>query len=532
MNKDRILTVEQIRTCEKRSVELGVSAAQLMDRAGERLAAHVIAQVRDKVKEGEARVVIMVGKGNNGGDGMVAANHLLRSGINTRVVMCCDKPSSEISKAAFEKLNKDVEVLWYDGDTTQPWAKAISDSHIVVDCIFGTGFKGEIERDLQPLFIHLNTYASSVIACDIPSGVDARSGQAGVLAVTADVTVTMHARKVGMLLSPAKYFCGKVYVEDIGIPEAACTGDPIMENEIYAKAGDLSDPEVGKKFLTSRKPWAHKGSFGKLVCVCGSDSYIGAAGLSVNAALRMGVGLVELCSTANVINALAGGMYECTYSAMAADEKGFMTSANASAILDKLTDAKALLIGCGLGHTPETEKLVAELVEKSPVPVIIDADGINSLVPNIDVLLKKKSTVILTPHPGELATLCGVTTNEVLEDRLNYTFDISKKYGVTVVSKSSETIVCCANRTEIVKAGNTALSKGGSGDMLAGMIASLTAQTKRSSLINCILACLVLGRAVERMSEKRSERGILARDILCYLPVFLKHLETGENTSP
>ena len=528
MNKDRILTVEQMKTCERRSEELGVSLAQLMDRAGERLASHVIAQVRDMEQNGEPRIVILAGKGNNGGDGMVAANHLFRSGINTQVVLCCGTPATDIARAAYEKLNKGIEVLMYDGDATQPWAKAITESTIVVDCIFGTGFTGEIMRDLQPLFIQLNTYASRVIACDIPSGVDARSGQAGVLAVTADLTVTMHARKVGMLLSPAKYFCGKVLVEDIGIPEAACKGDPVMENEIYAKAGDLSDAEVGKKFLTSRKPWAHKGSFGKLVCVCGSDCFIGAAGLSVTAALRMGVGLVELCSTPNVVRSLAGGMYECIYSPMKADENGFMTSDNVPEILKKLDSAKALLIGCGLGHTPETEKLVAELVEKSPVPVIIDADGINALVPNIDVLLKQESTVILTPHPGELATLCGVTMEEVLADRLTYTYDLSHKYGVTVVSKSSETIVSCANRTEIVKAGNTALSKGGSGDMLAGMIASLTAQSKRSSLINCILACLVLGRSVEHLSKWRSERGILARDILAYLPTFLRHLEIGD----
>ena len=527
MIKDRILTVEQMKACERRSEELGIPVSELMATAGEKLAVHVIRETGKEGMPDNPEIVILAGKGNNGGDGLVAANNLNRAGISTKVVLCCGKPSTEAASQAYDKLSKDIEVMFYDGDTSHPWAAAINDSTIVVDCIFGTGFAGEIERDLQPLFIHLNTYGDRVIACDIPSGVNARSGQAGVLAVQADVTVTMHAKKLGMLLSPAKYFCGEIVVEDIGIPAAATTGDPVMENEIYSKACMLDDKHIGKKFLTSRKPWAHKGTFGKLVCVCGSSRYIGAAGISATAALRMGVGLVEICSTEKVINSLSANLYECIYNEMNCDGSGFMTADNVPAILESLQDAKALLLGCGLGHTPETEKLVAELIEKSPVPVILDADGINALVPNIDVLLKKQSTVILTPHPGELARLCGVSQEEVLEDRLKYTYELSQKYGVTVVAKSSETIVCCANRTEIITVGNTALSKGGSGDMLAGLIASLTAQTKRSSLINCILACMVLGRSAEVLSIKRSERGILARDILAFLPVFLKHLEDG-----
>ena len=529
MIKDRILTVEQMKACEKRSEELGFPASELMANAGKVLASHVISETRREDQPDTPEVVILAGKGNNGGDGLVAANFLNKAGISTKIVLCCGKPATPAAINAYDSLNKDIDVLFYDGDNSHPWAAAIDDASLVVDAIFGTGFTGEIERDLQPLFIKLNTYARRVIACDIPSGVDARSGQAGVLAVQADITVTMHAKKLGMLLSPAKYFCGYIRVEDIGIPAAATTGDPIMANEIYSKACMLNNQQLGAKFLTSRKPWAHKGTFGKLVCVCGSKRYIGAAGISASAAMRMGVGLVEICTPGKVIDSLSANLYECIFNEMKTDENGFMTSENVPSILDSLKDAKALLLGCGLGNTPETQKLVAELIEKSPVPVILDADGINSLVPNIDVLLKKQSTVILTPHPGELARLCGVSQDEVLTDRLKYSYGFSKKYGVTVVSKSSETIVCCADRTEIVTAGNTALSKGGSGDLLAGLIASLTAQTKRSSLINCILACMVLGRCAEELCTKRSERGILARDIVAYLPFFLKHLEGGED---
>lgn len=517
MTEDRILTVPQMIFCERKSAENGVSLAQLMDNAGEKLAEHILRVCRNRMSK---KVVILVGKGNNGGDGLVAANLLCDSGILPTVVLCCGQPNTDLSKTAFERLHKNIPTVMFENNRED--ISLITQAEMLVDCIFGTGFKGQIRDNMRPLFKTVKDSQSYIIACDIPSGANAQSGEISEDTISADMTVTFHRRKIGMVLSPAKYRCGQIITEDIGIPNIVFDcNDEIMNCRI----DDNISCNFFRSILPVRLQWGHKGTFGKIISVCGSESYIGAAGISTLAAMRTGVGLVNLCTTQGVISAVSARILECTYSPMKADSQGFMTEENSAEILKKLDTADCLLLGCGLGHTCETEKLVAELIEKSPCPIILDADGINSVCPNINILLKKKSTVILTPHPAELARLCGVSTKEVLSDRHKFASDIAGKYGVTVVSKGAETIICSGNVTKIISAGNTALSKGGSGDMLAGIIASFTAQNPLNTMENAMLGCYVMGSTAQMLSEKRSERGILATDIIEALPVFLKTLE-------
>lgn len=520
MDKKRILTVPQMIFCERKSDEMGITLSQLMDSAGEKLAGHILRICHEKMTK---NVVILVGKGNNGGDGLVAANILRDSGVIPTVALCCGAPSTDLSKAAFERLHRDIPVEVFEN--AQEDFSLINRADILVDCIFGTGFKGQIRDNMFPLFKAVENSDSYVIACDIPSGANAQSGEISEGTISADLTVTFHRRKLGMILSPAKYQCGEIVTEDIGIPDSVFDcGENLMKNYI----GDNGNSDFFRSLLPSRPPWGHKGTFGKIVSVCGSESYIGAAGISSLAAMRTGAGLVDLCTPKAVISALSTRLLECTYSHMKTDANGFMTSENVPDILKKLETADCLLLGCGLGHTSETERLVSELIENSPCPVILDADGINSVCPNINVLLKKKSTVILTPHPAELARLCGVSTKEVLSDRHKYASSLAQKYGVTVVSKGAETLICSGNVTGIISAGNTALSKGGSGDMLAGIIASFTAQDPLIPIGNAMLGCYVMGKTAEMLSSDKSERGILASDIINALPVYLKNLENNQ----
>lgn len=513
---DRILTVEQMIFCEHKSDEMGVSLAALMDNAGKKLAEHIL----DKCSNDTKNIVILLGKGNNGGDGLVAANILAEKNFVPTIILCCGEPATDLSKAAYNKLNKKVSVYEYsDNDDI---ADKILNADILVDCIFGTGFKGEIREKMHRLFSVCNNCKGYIIACDIPSGANAVSGQASSYTIKADLTVTFHARKIGMMLSPAKYFCGEIITEDIGIPHEIYSIDSEKLSDVISCG---YDKDYFKGILPERKKWGHKGTFGKLVSVCGSESYIGAAGISALSALRTGVGLVNLCTPKSVINSLSSRILECTYSAMKTDADGFMTVENFKTILDKLSSAQCLLLGCGLGHTSETEKLVAQLIENSPCPIVLDADGINSLCPNIDVLLKKKSSVIITPHPAELARLCNVSTADVLSDRQKYASQLAKKYRITVVSKGAETLLCSGDLTRIIDVGNTALSKGGSGDMLAGIIASFVAQRYDCDQCNAWLGCYIMGKTAEMVSETKSQRSIIASDIIESLPVFLKKLE-------
>lgn len=506
---DRILTVEQMTFCEHEAEKYGVSLAQLMDNAAAQLT-----EVIASNSSASSKIVLLIGKGNNGGDGLVAANLLAEQGLKPTVVLCCGEPDTDLSSAAYARLDKSVEVL--KAENALDFIEGVD---VLVDCIFGTGFHGSLRENILPVFRACEKCEGMKIACDLPSGVNARNGQADKLSFKADVTVTFHRDKLGLYLQPAVDFCGEILVKDIGIDERC-------ENTLYPVITPF-DVTKARAALPFRPADGHKGTFGKVVSVAGSESYIGAAGLSAMAAMRTGVGLFELCTAKSVVNSLSAGMYECTYSAMKTDKDGFMVAENAEAILKKCEKASCLLIGCGLGHTAQTEKLVAELIENAEIPIVLDADGINSLCPNIDVLLKKKSTVILTPHPAELARLCGVTVGEVISDRLGSAYRLSEKYGVTVLAKSADTFAVDGGKVYLCTEGTTTLAKGGSGDMLAGIVSSYVAQGC-NALDAAALGSFTLGSTALLAGYKRSERGIIARDVIDALPRFLYDLENAD----
>ena len=508
----KVLTVAQMIAAEKKSDELGTSLAELMENAAAALADEIQSQCE---RLSCSRPLILAGKGNNGGDGIAAARILHSRGLEPTLMLCCGQPATELSASQLRKLGSGTDILEY----SKQQSGAIRSAKVIADCIFGTGFKGEIRAESAPLFEDINSSNAFIIACDVPSGANAQSGKVSSLTVKADVTVTMHAAKVGMLLSPARYHCGEIKVCDIGIPEGA-------DKEADTREIILFDEKELRSLLPERISWGHKGTFGKLVCVCGCDRYIGAAAMSTEAAMRTGVGLTELITTDKCISTIAGARPEIIYSA-APDKDGILSKQSFALIEQRASSASAVLIGCGIGHNDETEELMQKVVESSSVPLIIDADGINSLCPNIDILLKKRSAVILTPHPAELARLCGMSTAEVSSDREGYAAALAKKYTVTVVSKGAETIVTDGRRSVIARTGNTALSKAGSGDMLAGAIGSFTAQSSDDLMNACILGCYVIGMSAVKLSEEYSERGIIAKDILSQLPVTLKAIENS-----
>lgn len=502
---EQILTTAQMSKCEQRSDCCGVSLAQLMDNAGEALAREVLYIC---MKKDLHNCVILAGKGNNGGDGFVAANHLAFSGVSVKVVLCCGQPSAELAVSAFEKLDEAVSV-------ETDLQSALCSCDIIIDCVFGTGFKGSLHDEHKAIFSAANSCDAFRVACDVPSGCDASNGKADSDSFRANLTVTFHARKLGMLISPTKYMCGEVKTCDIGIPQQA------QKNNFPVT---VSDAQYVKSVLPVRIPYGHKGTFGKLTAVCGSDTYVGAAGMSVIGAMRTGVGLCELCTTHRVITSLSSTILECIYTQLGRDENGFILHSNADKIIEKTRHSGCLLIGCGIGHTKQTEMLISQIVCESECPVVIDADGINSLAVNIDVLQKKKSDVILTPHPKELSRLCQCDIEQVINDPLGCAQQIADKYGVTVLAKSSETIVVTCDGCTLVDAGNSALAKGGSGDILAGITASLIAQGCGAADA-CIAASHILGTTARLLCENASPRSVLPTDILREIPRSLKAIE-------
>lgn len=280
------------------------------------------------------------------------------------------------------------------------------------------------------------------------------------------------------------------------------------------------------KLVKKRSPNSHKGTFGRLVCITGSDRFPGAAQISALAALRSGTGLVEVITTHSSAVSLSSAIKEATLLPLDSGSNGFIVASESALqqIENSISKANAILIGCGLGNTADTIKILEIVIEKANCPIIIDADGINALSTRIELLRKARTDIVLTPHPAELARLCGADIGEVIANRYKFAKALSDKYGVTVVSKSASTLILSSSGDYLSLYGNDGLAKGGSGDLLAGLIASFLAQGY-SSNDAARLGVVVLGLGCESVSKKLSRTGMLASDILDYLPLLFKKIE-------
>lgn len=508
--KNLILTPPQMRTAELAAAAHGVSVSALMDNAGEALGRRILYVAQQKMKK---HVLLICGTGNNGGDGYVAADFLLDSAADITIITC-GAPKTDLSKAAFARVKDRCEMITIEKAVEEP--ALIDHAEIIVDCAFGIGFHGELPHDLKRLFMRCALSEAYLIACDCPSGINCMSGRISPGTFEAHETLTFHRPKVGMLMSPAKEKCGKVITADIGI------GDYVDE---YAKVLVMStDKELAASFLPYRVEDSHKGIYGRVVLVCGSYCYPGAAIISAESALRSGVGIVNLCTHIKATGAAAVRMPECTYTPVSFDEDGFMSDKDADIMLKAMERAGAAVIGCGLGRSEGTEKLVCELVRRAKCPLIIDADGINCLSKHIDVLKEKQTEIILTPHPAELARLCGTDTLSVTLDLFGHACEIAEQYSVTVHAKSTQTFTVKDKICYLTDFGCSALAKGGSGDMLAGLIGGFMAQGITSERA-CVLADYVMGTSSRALCKELSPRGVLASDIIARFPRTLYELE-------
>lgn len=499
-----ILTPKQMTEAEKYAVEQGISLWELMQNAGAGLAEAVKNYAYSNMKK---NVLILCGKGNNGGDGFVCAKLLSESGMDVTVFNICGEPKSDLGTKAFKQLNEKISVI-YDSALLE---NEIEKADIIIDAVFGTGFKGELTESVKEIFRLVNNSGAYKIACDIPSGINCLNGDVSEETVLFDETVTFHALKIGCMFKKAAKHCGKITVTDIKIPQ---NEEKYCDYFISEATSDFP-----AQILPERDPSGHKGTFGKLLCVCGSSQYKGAAALSVGAALRSGVGMVELFCEKEISNSLFSTLPEAIYTEI---DKAKPEIA-AEKILEKSQKASAILIGCGLSSCENSRILVEKIIEESRIPVILDADGINSISSNINVLLNAKAAVILTPHPGELARICGVSTKEISNDRLGFAVKAAKELGVVIMAKGAGTFVTDGKKVIFANCGNTALSKGGSGDILAGITGGFIAQGADFT-DSCAAASIVLGKAAEFLAEGASQRCIIGSDILSALPYVFKKL--------
>lgn len=508
----RIVTSGQMKQIEQNAVACGLSMERLMENAGSAAAM----TIRREFEVEGRYVTIFCGRGNNGGDGFVVARRLCQAGANVAVVLTDGAPRTEQAKAMYEMIRMmDIAISEYGVDPHY-FAERLSKTDLLVDAIYGTGFHGELDDRHRDICRLLNGIDVNTISLDIPSGITCNTGFADSCAVRAQLTVTFDNAKPACAFPCASEYCGKVIVADIGIPEEA-------HHEIVSEFTRV-DSDYVFGMLPRRRRRTHKGDYGKLLNIAGSENYMGAAILSSLAGMRTGAGYVTLASTGEVCRTALPELLECVMMPLKASKTGAISYDSMPEILSAVQRSTAVLVGNGLGVSDDACRIVYDLVRETKCPLVVDADGINAISKNIDILKQAGGPVVLTPHLMELSRLTGAAIEELKQDALTVGRTFAKKYGITLVIKDAYTNTACADGQVLINTtGNAGLAKAGSGDVLAGMIGALAAQGV-SPEIAAACGIWLHGAAGDVTAASRSQYGMLARDVIDKLPeVFLTH---------
>lgn len=510
MHEDIIVTPDQMKMLERESDRAGISYEKLMENAGEALAFNIKRVIslicNDKTFTRKQEVIFLCGNGNNAGDCFVAARWLKKLNIDSKIFLLCGEPKTELTILNFKRL-KDIPIIYDEIEMIDILNKSIID--IKVDGVFGTGFHGELPDNIKRIFKECK---GLTIAADVPSGGNCKTGAVSDGILKVQMTVTFGGRKFGMTQYPLKEFCGDIINADIGIPFKVyqMLDYPIKE---------LND-NITKQSIPKRKADSNKGDYGRLLNLCGSESMPGAAIMSACSAARCGVGLLTICTPKQYIPHFASKLPEAVYLPIETSISGTYKSNSYEKILKAAEKATCLLIGCGLGVSEDSRELVKNLLLNINCPIILDADGINCITDCIDIIRQTKSSITLTPHPAEMARLCNVSTAEIQSDRLEYSMNFARNYDCTVILKGAGTIIAYPKRAYICPTGNPGMSKGGSGDVLSGIIASFIAQN-----IPDFAGVYIHGKAGDNAAVKHSMQGMLPTDIIDELTGIFKEYE-------
>ena len=477
----------QMRSLDSSAVSLGIDSCVLMENAAVGLAAEV-------VKANPRSVLIFTGKGQNAGDGFACARHLYNKGIHTEIIMLA--PPEALSGSALKNYEIDaaigIKMSLFSNEENYT-------ADVFVDCILGIGFKDEISGDYKSAVEKINSAAAYVIAADIPSGVSADTGKIGGKCVKADKTVTFGYPKLGLYSPLSIDFVGEVVVCDISIPRDMPQINFV--NTYLLTSEDICLPRPSRA--------AHKGTNGRVAIAGGSDGMIGAVLLAQDAALHSGAGLVT-CLVPERLTRLFMARIKCSMAEPIEDSD--------------FSKYDSVLIGNGLGTSVGAYSILQKAVKTSAKTLVIDADGINLLANNPDILKNKSCEIILTPHPLEFARLCRRDVNEVIENRVNLAAKFAKEYGVTVVLKGAYTVVAShEGKTYTNTTGNEGMAKGGSGDVLAGIAAGL-APRYESPFDAALAAVYIHGLAGDTAAEKSGKISMTAEDIANNIPDAFKKL--------
>ena len=559
----KVVTTEEMRRIEREADAGGLPYATMMENAG-RAVADSCPEPRRRVggERGEAtdkRILVLIGPGNNGGDGLVAGRYLHDAGAY--VTFYIWKRRIEGDENFRLAAERDIPTLWAEEDDGfAALRRLMGESDVIIDALLGTGVSRPIGGSLKAILTvveeelrrrreakrkealfspSLPSFAASpslpvLVAVDVPTGLDCDTGAIDPAAVPSDLTVTFGFPKHGQFLFPGAEYVGQLIVADIGIP-------PHLADDVQV---ELATPEMIRDLLPSRPMSAHKGTFGKALVVAGSVNYTGAAYLASAAATRVGTGLVTLALAESIHPILASKISEVTF-LLLPQNLGVLVPDAMKVLGERIQDYDALLLGPGLGHEKETVQFVQRLLNVEPgkrgrigflaseevaagklslPPLVIDADGLNALADTPDWWEQLKGLSVLTPHPGEMSRLTGLTVGDIEADRLGVVRQMAEKWGQIVILKGAYTVIANPEgRVVINPFANPGLATAGSGDVLAGAIVGFLAQGL-APFDAALVGAYVHGLAGELVRKELGETGMVAGDLLPTLPKVIRLL--------
>lgn len=505
----KVLTAAEMRACDERTVEqFGGTWQGLMENAGSAVARFVQQEF-----PGARRITVLCGKGNNGGDGLVAARHLQTAGRTVEVILLC--PSEQLkgeAHAAYDalpqKLQKSTRLLAVEEDLEKPaFRECFAATDLFIDAIFGTGFHPPLRGVASTLREKIADVAAPVVSVDVPSGWDADSTSMHAEAFRSDAVITFTAPKLAHVFGALTR--GPIAVAQIGSSEGA-----VISTQNLTWCG------TSKRIIEAPRALdANKGRFGHVLVIGGSTGKAGAPAMASLAALRAGAGLVTAAVPRGIAGVVAGFAAEMMTIPLEESSGGSVARKNLDTPQrdDMLRGMTVLAIGPGIGRESEAAEFVREMVRNSKVPTVLDADGLNAFEGRADELSNPKFPLVLTPHPGEMARLLGCTVADVERDRLTTARDFATQHKLTLVLKGWRTLIAHPDgRVGVNTSGNPALAKAGSGDVLTGIIAALITQfpDRIAEAVEC--AVWLHGAAADCFVRDHDEHTMLATDILVY----------------
>jgi NAD(P)H-hydrate epimerase len=514
----RILSADQMREADRYTIEeIGIPSLVLMENAGRQIVAAIETSYAGQLEE---RVAVLCGRGNNGGDGFVIARTLLQHGADVLVYVIGTldqvRGDARVNLDILGRLGVTVVEI---GDE-QAWelhVSEISTCSLIIDAMFGTGLRAPLAGMMETIVADVNANDIPVVAVDLPSGLSADT--AGLIGpcIDATMTVTLAAPKLPLVLPPGEAYAGDVVVADIGIPHAVVEG-------VDGVRIDLLTPEHVRALVEPRAADTHKGDYGRVTVIAGSLGKTGAAYLAGMAALRSGAGLVTVATPMPCLPIVAAMAPELMTAALPGDAAGVIQSSAIDVVSSLAQDV--VVCGPGLGRTPDVAAFLRELLARGTAPLVLDADALTMLAGEPAALTgSEERTVIITPHPGEMARLTGMSVADVQANRIDIAVSFASTHRLYVVLKGHRTIVATPDgKASINPTGNPGMATGGTGDVLAGMIGSWLAQLLDAEAA-CQLAVFLHGMAGDLAEAECGQTAMTATDLLDRLGAALRRLQ-------